>query len=590
MKKITFILLAVMTFVFSFSAKAQCDYTIQLSDSWGDGWNGASSVEVLVEGAVVLTLGNSDFGAGTDSALFTFTVNAGDDVTTVFNVAAADGAPDYAAECGYRIFDALSAEVANVNYGLAGPPANITTGTITATCPACSVPSSTYNVVSNCPVDDGFSIEVVIADIGTASGVTITDDQGTPASAGLTAGTYSFGSYLNATDVVITVTNDDDGACTTSSSTLTFAAVCPPLNDDFANALPALCGGNYTGDTTNATLDEGTADGGGGADVDAPNVWYSYDSAAEGAGDITLNLCPSAYDTSLLVYTGTSGALTFVAGNDDNNAACGGCCQSSLTFTANGTDTYYIAIEGYNAGSVGVYDMTVTCVAATPPPANDVCASAEALALTVTTAGTTVGATQTGSQEQPTCDLFGVIADVWYSVTVSGGLNDLNIVTVITGDSDQANVAVYTSCSGLQADQLGCSDANGGETLTVTGLVDGTYYVRVWSDGNAPAPPTSSDRTEGTFNITADATLSVNSLENENAFTYFPNPVKNELQLNAQKEIQNVIVYNMLGQQVVKMTPNTVETAIDMNGLSQGAYFVQVTIGGITETVRIVKK
>ena len=38
MKKITFALLAVIIFAFSFSAKAQCDYTIELSDAWGDGW------------------------------------------------------------------------------------------------------------------------------------------------------------------------------------------------------------------------------------------------------------------------------------------------------------------------------------------------------------------------------------------------------------------------------------------------------------------------------------------------------------------------------------------------------------------------
>ena len=38
------------------------------------------------------------------------------------------------------------------------------------------------------------------------------------------------------------------------------------------------------------------------------------------------------------------------------------------------------------------------------------------------------------------------------------------------------------------------------------------------------------------------------------------------------------------------MPPNTLESNLDMNGLSQGAYFVQVTINNVTETVRILKQ
>ena len=66
--------------------------------------------------------------------------------------------------------------------------------------------------------------------------------------------------------------------------------------------------------------------------------------------------------------------------------------------------------------------------------------------------------------------------------------------------------------------------------------------------------------------------------------------MKNELSLKAQNTIQNVSVFNMLGQEVLRATPNTLESNLDMNGLSQGAYFVQVTINNVTETVRILKQ
>jgi hypothetical protein len=363
-----------------------------------------------------------------------------------------------------------------------------------------------------------------------------------------------------------------------------------PANDDFADAIAFACGDmNITSDTTNATLDEDDAPDGFGADNDSRNIWYSY----TGSGleeEVTIDLCASGYDTAFLVYTGTSGSLSIVGGNDDNAGQCGAGFRSYGSFTSDGTTQYFICVTGYGPANFGTIDMSISCVAATPPPANDLCSAAVELDLTVATNGTTLGATQNGTEEQPSCDGFGTIADVWYSIALTSP-SDLNIVTTITGTSDQANVAVYSACGGLQADQLGCSDANGGETLAVAGLAAGTYYVRVWSDGSAARMSEANNRrTEGTFTITADATLSVGSLENENAFNYFPNPVKNELTLNAQKDIQNVAVYNMLGQEVLRTAPNSVNSTINMSELSQGAYFVQVTIGNVMETIRIIKQ
>lgn len=360
----------------------------------------------------------------------------------------------------------------------------------------------------------------------------------------------------------------------------------PPANDDFANAAPVACDGNYTGSTENATLDEDDAPDSSSpnVDLDAPNVWYSYTGSGT-PEDITLNLCPSGYDSSVLVYTGTSGNLTLVAANDDGgeaNCGAGSGSRSFLTFQSDGTTTYYITIEGWNVGNTGAYDMTVTCVAQAPAPPNDLCANAEMLTLTVPTSGTTVGATGELGDDNPTCESgFATIVDVWYSVEITGGTSDLNINTTITGTSDQANVAVYSDCT--LATQLGCSDANGGENLTVPGLAAGTYIIRVWGDGVAA-------RTEGTFDIVADATLSTESFDNEAAFTYYPNPVKNTLTLNAQNNIENVTMFNMLGQEVLRATPNTINSDVDMSGLANGAYFVKVTIAGTTQTIRVIKQ
>jgi len=84
-------------------------------------------------------------------------------------------------------------------------------------------------------------------------------------------------------------------------------------------------------------------------------------------------------------------------------------------------------------------------------------------------------------------------------------------------------------------------------------------------------------------------TLSVDDFDNGLAFTYFPNPVNNSLVLKAQKDIENISVYNMLGQEVLRTAPNTVHTEVNMSDLQSGAYFVKVTIDNATETVRVIK-
>ncbi|MCB0398123.1 MAG: T9SS type A sorting domain-containing protein, partial [Winogradskyella sp.] len=410
-----------------------------------------------------------------------------------------------------------------------------------------------------------------------------------PASGTSTMNTFAgFTSLTGDTDYDFYVRSDCGGTYSSWVMISYTTPPTPPANDDFANATPIDCSsGTIMGSTSLATLDEDDAPDGGGADMDAPNVWFSIDSSVDGASDVTINLCGSSYDTSVLVYTGTSGNLTFVAANDDNTAACGQCCQSLVTFPTDGTSIYYIAVEGYNVGSVGDFEMVVSCVPATPAPANDECANAVPLTTGVTVSGTTVGAT-TSPGDAPTCDTFGSIADVWYSVEITGGTSDLSITTTITGTSDQANVALYDDCGALAANSLGCSDANGGETLDVFGLANGTYYVRVWSDGNAP--PTAAGRVEGTFDIVVNATLSTGSFENEAAFTYYPNPVQNILTLNSQNTIENVAMYNMLGQEVLRATPNAVNSELDMSSLQDGTYFVKVTIDNNTKTIRIIKK
>lgn len=281
----------------------------------------------------------------------------------------------------------------------------------------------------------------------------------------------------------------------------TVTTLSPPVNDNFANATAITCGNTYNGTTTTATLDEDSAPDGFGADMDAPNVWYSYTGSGT-PQTVTLDLCGSAYDTSVLVYTGSSGALTLVAANDDEASCSAGGTRSRVNFTSDGTTTYYIAIEGWNSGNTGAFTMVTSCVAAcTPAVANQTCATA----LLVSTNGVNVNSDNSCgdiSATQPSCDTFGTIQDVWFSFV--GPANGIIDCVVTPGSMTSANFAIYTGadCGSLTMVAGTCnSNLTAATTEALTGLVVGqTYYVQVWS----------STAEQGTFTINLLSPVCVN--------------------------------------------------------------------------------
>jgi hypothetical protein len=207
-------------------------------------------------------------------------------------------------------------------------------------CATCVNPTATYTIVPDC-ANAQYSIDVDLTNLGTATSVTISDGTTTlPAISAL--GVQTFGPYADGANTTITITNNQDGACSVNSGALT--NLCPPANDECVNAIPVDCGDVVTGSTANGATNSGNNT--------SADVWYSYSGAA---GDITVSLCNNTnFDSYLRVFDACGG--TQIAFNDDDCAA-----QSSITFTANGTSTYYIMVEGFGT-NVGNFEMAVTCV------------------------------------------------------------------------------------------------------------------------------------------------------------------------------------------------------------------------------------
>ena len=355
----------------------------------------------------------------------------------------------------------------------------------------------------------------------------------------------------------------------------------PPSNDNFATPIAVTCGNIYTGDTSSpVTLDEDNAPDGFGADMDAPNLWYSFTGSGS-AQTVTLNLCGSSYDTSVLVYTGSSGNLTLVAGNDDDSGCLSNGANSKVIFTSDGTTTYYIAVEGWNFGNVGAFTMNVTCAAVTPPAvANQDCGTSLSI-LVNGLDNNSDNSFGTVSSAQPTCDLFGSIQDVWFSFVVPASGQVTCLVTPLTITS--TNFTIYSGACGALTEVVGTCNSN--LTLatseSLTGLTPGaTYFVQVWSNSAE----------QGTFAVRlSDDGLGNEGFDNSN-FSYYPNPVKNTLNLSYNQEISSVEVFNLLGQKVSSNNFNANTAQIEMSNLSKGAYMVRVTSNNQVKTIKVIKE
>ncbi|MBL8898191.1 MAG: PKD domain-containing protein [Planctomycetes bacterium] len=151
-----------------------------------------------------------------------------------------------------------------------------------------------------------------------------------------------------------TVTLNASNACGAGTSTRQVVVI---TNDDCAGAIPAVAGLNGPFSNVGATSSL-SFNCGGTTDND---VWFSYTPSCNVAVEINTCATLPSFDTKISVHSGTCGALTQLACNDDS---CGLLSRvSGVAMT--GGQTYYIAIGGFN-GATGsfVFDLIASATGA----------------------------------------------------------------------------------------------------------------------------------------------------------------------------------------------------------------------------------
>ncbi|AEH02797.1 T9SS type A sorting domain-containing protein [Lacinutrix sp. 5H-3-7-4] len=355
----------------------------------------------------------------------------------------------------------------------------------------------------------------------------------------------------------------------------------PPENDDCDGAIAITpsaddtCANAVSGSTQSAAASSSPACTGG------KDVWYSFVAAEDGEyiASVTETFESGFASTYFSAYEGACDALVQVG----SSTSCFN--TGDLTIATVAGQTYFISVRSSSTTNYVEFDL---CVYPKPAPiAGQLCETAiDASTLPFSTTDDTANYFDdySGSPGASCSSTSGYLNgdDVVYSYTAT---EDAVIAVDLTNiGSTYAGVFVYADCA-----DIGTTCLDGATNLSSTAdlsfdfdAVSGeTYYIVIstWASPQA---------TTYTLDIT-NASLSVDEFENNTLFSYYPNPVKNTLTLNAQKEISSVNVVNMLGQTVLKTTPNAVSNELDMSSLKSGAYFVQVTVGNAVETVKIIK-
>ncbi|SCY76232.1 T9SS type A sorting domain-containing protein, partial [Flavobacterium caeni] len=162
----------------------------------------------------------------------------------------------------------------------------------------------------------------------------------------------------------------------------------------------------------------------------------------------------------------------------------------------------------------------------------------------------------------------------------------INQATAITGASDQSfvegstlndivlstNVTWYASLADALVPQ--------NPIAATTVLTDGATYYAVSLTENCPSEP---------FAVTVSTFLGTNSFDDA-LFSVYPNPTFDVVTVRYAKAIEHVSVHNVLGQSVLSDNIDANQGQVDLSHLTAGTYFVKITSGEASKTVKVIKK
>jgi hypothetical protein len=146
--------------------------------------------------------------------------------------------------------------------------------------------------------------------------------------------------------------------------------------------------------------------------------------------------------------------------------------------------------------------------------------------------------------------------------------------------------AVFITGADIEVDTPVAFDTTSATTGSALGLIPGTIYDAYIQTDCGGNDNISNVLGPVTFTTT---TLGVNDI-NATAFVFAPNPTNGIVIVQSRAIVSTIHIVNMLGQNVLTISPNSKEFTLDITGLSSGAYFMNAVIDGATITKKLIRK
>jgi len=307
----------------------------------------------------------------------------------------------------------------------------------------------------------------------------------------------------------------------------------------------------------------------------------------EVAVTINMTTAPTAAPIAIC-QAGTVASLTATGENLKWYAAATGGDMLEAT-TVLTTGNYYVSQTLNNCESTRT-EVAVTLNMTTAPTASPIA---------ICQAGTVANLTATGENLK------------WYAAATGGEV--LEATTVLTtgnyyvsqtlNNCESTRTEVAVNIINLQTpDVAALQDFTAGQTIA--DLNPSGENVRWYAEASLTTvlPLTTLLTDESIYYVvqfegtcTSDAlSVTVNEVLSNNAFNikglkYYPNPVKDVLNISYTESLTSLTVYNSLGQTVISKNVNTLTTQLDMSSLSSGMYTVSVTSGGKYAIIKVIR-
>lgn len=173
--------------------------------------------------------------------------------------------------------------------------------------------------------------------------------------------------------------------------------------------------------------------------------------------------------------------------------------------------------------------------------------------------------------------------------------SNVNVGRIAAGGDDNRNSSIlYTANGGttweIQAlalpPSIGKSNSNSASKTQINTTADifSIYFVDELNGWYV------ADNGQITHTTGDPLSIQQNNLNAIDGFRFYPNPAQDQLMLNANQKIDQVEVYNLLGQQLMLVKPNVSSYQLKLNTIKSGLYFIKVKTNGKTGTYKVLKQ